>query len=96
MGAVSARAVAANARACACGSPSACDERLGVHALLAGVVVGAHDQLVRPRGETGRGPLEGIRNEYANRIATWEQWNDLSVRAHGEAGQTISAGASHT
>jgi NAD(P)-dependent dehydrogenase (short-subunit alcohol dehydrogenase family) len=44
----------------------------------------------------GRGPLDIIRNDYANRIATWEQWNDLSVRAHGGAGQTLSAGASHT
>ena len=33
----------------------------------------------------GDGPLEMIKAEYANRIATWEQWNDLSVRAHGEA-----------
>ena len=31
----------------------------------------------------GDGPLEMIKGEYANRIATWEQWNDLSVRAHG-------------
>jgi NAD(P)-dependent dehydrogenase (short-subunit alcohol dehydrogenase family) len=33
----------------------------------------------------GDGPLEMIKGEYANRIATWERWNDLSVRAHGEA-----------
>src|SRR3954468_5913784 len=31
----------------------------------------------------GDGPLEMIRNEYAKRIAEWEAWNDLSVRAHG-------------
>jgi NAD(P)-dependent dehydrogenase (short-subunit alcohol dehydrogenase family) len=31
----------------------------------------------------GDGPLNMIREEYANRIAMWEQWNDLSVRAHG-------------
>ena len=31
----------------------------------------------------GDGPLGMIREEYARRIATWEQWNDLSVRAHG-------------
>jgi NADP-dependent 3-hydroxy acid dehydrogenase YdfG len=27
-------------------------------------------------------PLDVIRAEYANRIATWERWNDLSVEAH--------------
>ena len=32
----------------------------------------------------GDGPLAMIKEEYANRIATWERWNDLSVRAHGE------------
>jgi hypothetical protein len=31
----------------------------------------------------GRGPLEMIRTEYAQRIATWEQWNELSQLAHG-------------
>jgi NAD(P)-dependent dehydrogenase (short-subunit alcohol dehydrogenase family) len=31
----------------------------------------------------GRGPLAMIEEEYARRIATWEQWNDLSERAHG-------------
>ena len=29
----------------------------------------------------GDGPLEMIRDEYARRIATWEQWNELSVSA---------------
>jgi NAD(P)-dependent dehydrogenase (short-subunit alcohol dehydrogenase family) len=33
----------------------------------------------------GIGPLDIIREEYARRIATWEQWDDLSHRAHGEA-----------
>jgi NAD(P)-dependent dehydrogenase (short-subunit alcohol dehydrogenase family) len=31
----------------------------------------------------GDGPLNIIREEYAKRISEWEQWNDLSVRAHG-------------
>ena len=31
----------------------------------------------------GDGPLEMIKTEYANRIAGWEQWNDLSHRAFG-------------
>jgi NAD(P)-dependent dehydrogenase (short-subunit alcohol dehydrogenase family) len=31
----------------------------------------------------GRGPLEMIRAEYAQRIATWEEWNALSELAHG-------------
>jgi NAD(P)-dependent dehydrogenase (short-subunit alcohol dehydrogenase family) len=31
----------------------------------------------------GDGPLGVIREEYARRIATWEQWADFSVRAHG-------------
>jgi hypothetical protein len=35
----------------------------------------------------GDGPLAMIKDEYANRIATWERWNDLSVRAHGEPSQ---------
>jgi hypothetical protein len=26
-----------------------------------------------------------IREEYARRIATWEQWNDLAERAHGSS-----------
>jgi NAD(P)-dependent dehydrogenase (short-subunit alcohol dehydrogenase family) len=30
----------------------------------------------------GVGPLDIIRTEYANRIATWERWNDLSTEAH--------------
>jgi NAD(P)-dependent dehydrogenase (short-subunit alcohol dehydrogenase family) len=33
----------------------------------------------------GDGPLGIIREEYAKRIAEWEQWNELSVRAHGAA-----------
>jgi NAD(P)-dependent dehydrogenase (short-subunit alcohol dehydrogenase family) len=31
----------------------------------------------------GDGPLGMIREEYARRLAEWEQWSDLSVRAHG-------------
>ena len=31
----------------------------------------------------GKGPLELIKVEYARRIAIWEQWNKLSVTAHG-------------
>jgi len=31
----------------------------------------------------GRGPLEMIRADYADRIATWEQFDELSRRAHG-------------
>jgi NAD(P)-dependent dehydrogenase (short-subunit alcohol dehydrogenase family) len=31
----------------------------------------------------GIGPLEMIRSEYADRIATWERWDGLSRRAHG-------------
>jgi NAD(P)-dependent dehydrogenase (short-subunit alcohol dehydrogenase family) len=31
----------------------------------------------------GDGPLDIIREEYARRIALWEQWAELSVRAHG-------------
>jgi NAD(P)-dependent dehydrogenase (short-subunit alcohol dehydrogenase family) len=31
----------------------------------------------------GRGPLEMTRAEYAERIATWEQWEDVSLEAHG-------------
>lgn len=33
----------------------------------------------------GATPLDLIRDEYARRIETWEQWNDLSQRAHGNA-----------
>jgi NAD(P)-dependent dehydrogenase (short-subunit alcohol dehydrogenase family) len=33
----------------------------------------------------GDGPLGIIREEYAKRIAEWEQWSELSVRAHGAA-----------
>jgi hypothetical protein len=31
----------------------------------------------------GRGSLEMIRSDYADRIATWEQFDELSRRAHG-------------
>jgi hypothetical protein len=31
----------------------------------------------------GDGPLAIIREDYARRLATWEQWAELSVRAHG-------------
>jgi NAD(P)-dependent dehydrogenase (short-subunit alcohol dehydrogenase family) len=31
----------------------------------------------------GSGPLDWIREEYAQRIETWEQWDELSQRAHG-------------
>ena len=33
----------------------------------------------------GMGPLDIIRDEYARRIAIWEEWNELSERAHGDA-----------
>jgi NAD(P)-dependent dehydrogenase (short-subunit alcohol dehydrogenase family) len=33
----------------------------------------------------GVGPLAMIREEYAQRLATWEQWNDVSERAHGSS-----------
>jgi NAD(P)-dependent dehydrogenase (short-subunit alcohol dehydrogenase family) len=33
----------------------------------------------------GIGPLDIIRAEYAQRIATWERWDDLSRAAHGAA-----------
>jgi NAD(P)-dependent dehydrogenase (short-subunit alcohol dehydrogenase family) len=32
----------------------------------------------------GDGPLGIIREEYARRLALWEEWADLSVRAHGD------------
>ena len=32
----------------------------------------------------GATPLGLIRDEYANRVETWEQWDDLSQRAHGK------------
>ncbi len=38
----------------------------------------------------GIGPLDIIRAEYAQRIATWEQWDDLSRSAHG-AGATAGS-----
>jgi NAD(P)-dependent dehydrogenase (short-subunit alcohol dehydrogenase family) len=31
----------------------------------------------------GDGPFEMIKAEYAKRLAEWEAWNDLAVRAHG-------------
>jgi NAD(P)-dependent dehydrogenase (short-subunit alcohol dehydrogenase family) len=31
----------------------------------------------------GRGPLELTRAEYAQRLATWEQWDEVSLEAHG-------------
>lgn len=31
----------------------------------------------------GNGPLEMIRGEYAQRITTWEQWDEVSQMAHG-------------
>lgn len=33
----------------------------------------------------GDGPLGIIREEYARRIAVWEEWAELSVRAHGNS-----------
>jgi NAD(P)-dependent dehydrogenase (short-subunit alcohol dehydrogenase family) len=33
----------------------------------------------------GVGPLAMIREEYAQRLATWEKWNDVSERAHGSS-----------
>jgi NAD(P)-dependent dehydrogenase (short-subunit alcohol dehydrogenase family) len=33
----------------------------------------------------GSGPLEMMKSEYAKRIATWEEWNDVSQAAHGSA-----------
>jgi NAD(P)-dependent dehydrogenase (short-subunit alcohol dehydrogenase family) len=33
----------------------------------------------------GIGPLDIIREEYARRIETWERWDELSRRAHGES-----------
>jgi NAD(P)-dependent dehydrogenase (short-subunit alcohol dehydrogenase family) len=30
----------------------------------------------------GVGPLAGVRAEYARRLAEWEEWNELSERAH--------------
>jgi NAD(P)-dependent dehydrogenase (short-subunit alcohol dehydrogenase family) len=34
----------------------------------------------------GKGPLEVIKREYAERLSTWEQWNTVSEAAHGNAG----------
>jgi NAD(P)-dependent dehydrogenase (short-subunit alcohol dehydrogenase family) len=39
----------------------------------------------------GIGPLDIIRSEYAQRIATWEEWDDLSRAAHGAAATAGSA-----
>jgi hypothetical protein len=36
----------------------------------------------------GTGPLEIIKDEYAKRIATWEQWNEVSQAAHGKPVQS--------
>jgi NAD(P)-dependent dehydrogenase (short-subunit alcohol dehydrogenase family) len=36
----------------------------------------------------GSGPLEIIKDEYAKRIATWEQWNEVSQAAHGKPAQS--------
>ncbi len=33
----------------------------------------------------GDGPLEMIHAEYASRLALWDQWGELSVKAHGSA-----------
>jgi NAD(P)-dependent dehydrogenase (short-subunit alcohol dehydrogenase family) len=38
----------------------------------------------------GIGPLEIIRAEYAQRLETWEEWDELSRRAHG-AGEVAAA-----
>ncbi|WP_329140361.1 SDR family oxidoreductase [Streptomyces sp. NBC_01476] len=34
----------------------------------------------------GKGLLARVQEEYGKRLATWEQWNDLSERAHGTPG----------
>jgi hypothetical protein len=44
-------------------------------------VVGAEEPPLRI--VFGSGPLDIIRDEYAERIATWEQWDELSQQAHG-------------
>lgn len=31
----------------------------------------------------GRGPFEVAKADYAQRIATWQQWDDVSISAHG-------------
>jgi NAD(P)-dependent dehydrogenase (short-subunit alcohol dehydrogenase family) len=31
----------------------------------------------------GSGPLEMMKSEYAQRVATWEEWNEVSQAAHG-------------
>jgi len=36
----------------------------------------------------GTGPLDIIKDEYARRIATWEQWNEVSQEAHGKPAQS--------
>ena len=35
------------------------------------------------RSSSASGTLEMIRTEYARRLATWEQWDDVSQTAHG-------------
>jgi len=39
----------------------------------------------------GIGPLDIMRTEYAQRIETWERWDELSRRAHGAAEPARSA-----
>jgi hypothetical protein len=39
----------------------------------------------------GIGPLDIIRTEYAQRIATWERWDELSRAAHGAGAMAGSA-----
>jgi hypothetical protein len=36
----------------------------------------------------GTGPLEIIKDEDAKRIASWEQWNEVSQAAHGKLAQS--------
>ena len=35
----------------------------------------------------GSGPLEMMKSEYAQRIATWEEWNEVSQEAHGSTAE---------
>ena len=39
----------------------------------------------------GRGSLEMIRSDYADRIATWEAWEDVSNAAQGQPVKTSIA-----
>ncbi|PRX55622.1 hypothetical protein B0I32_12682 [Nonomuraea fuscirosea] len=34
----------------------------------------------------GKGFYPMIQQAYANRLKTWDDWQDLSVEAHGQAG----------